>query len=381
MTDQTNTNQPAESAPIKKGVNKILLALLVIFSICLILVVVVFAKIQTNRRFAGAKSLVYQGRCMEAIERLSEIIADNPKWVEAFELRAICYQSLQSNVFSEAQGYLLAALQDANTLIKLQPQDGSWHVRRELILRDLANLEIYSVNKFAIYALANQDVERAMELGVDPSYGYVYRHYARNMIEGHHCREGLAETQKLIDQTTTQSDDFGRYYSVYLTEAYICLGDLDKALESAQYITCDDPVSTCKSGLLAEIYFQSGDYENALNTINYMINWQPIGGGWRYFIRALIHYEQGQTDLALQDLEIGDAYSWYGTGVYWYVRAKLSFDDGNIEDGIAYLHLAEQTLDIGYNPLRQKIIQELKSYGEKPIELSPNLPFTLGPIP
>jgi len=251
---------------------------------------------------------------------------------------------------------------------------------RDYILREMTPLEIYSVNKFTIYDLANQNVVKAMELGVDPS-SYVYRHYARNLIEGNHCTEGLAETRKLINQTTMQSNDFGQYYSVYLTEAYICLGELDKALENAQYITCDDPVSTCKSGLLTEIYFQSGDYKNALDTVNYMINWQPVGGGWRYFIRALVYYEQGEKELALQDLERGDAYSWYGNGVYWYVKAKLAFDAGDKENGIVYLQRAEQTLDVTYTPLRQQIIKELKTYGEKPIGLDSNLPFTPVPIP
>ncbi|MBI3169338.1 MAG: hypothetical protein HYZ22_12715 [Chloroflexi bacterium] len=247
-------------------------------------------------------------------------------------------------------------------------------------MRELANLEIYSVNKFTIYDLANQDVRKSIELGA-PVSSYVYRHYARNLIEGNHCQEGLEETQKLIQQFGTQGPDYGQYYSVYLTEAYICLGELDKALESAQFITCDDPVSTCKSGLMTEIYLQSEDYDNALNTVNYMINWQPVGGGWRYFIRALIYYEQGLTELALQDLETGDAYSWYGNGVYWYVNAQMAFAEGDTETGINYLHQAEQTLDVGYAPLRQQIIKELASYGKKPIELEPNLPFEFPLLP
>jgi tetratricopeptide (TPR) repeat protein len=307
---------------------------------------------------------------------LNGLIEEEPDWVLPYERRGSCNLSFQSNVFTEAQGYFLAALQDANRLIELQPETGGYYAWRNYVLREMAPLEVYSVNKFAIYDLANQDAVKAMELGVDPS-SYAYRHYARNLIEGNHCEEGLAETQTLIDQTTMQSNEFGQYYSVYVTEAYLCLGELDQALESAQHITCDDPVSTCKSGLLAEIYFQTGDYANALDTLNRMINWQPLGGAWRYFIRALIYYEQGVRDLAWQDLELGDAYSWYGNGVYWYVKAKFAFDAGDTENGIIYLQNAEQTLDVTYMPLRQEIIKELKTYGEKPIGLDPNLPFTV----
>jgi tetratricopeptide (TPR) repeat protein len=325
-----------------------------------------------------ADMLIQQGRCREAMPILNQLIEDQPYWVLPYERRGNCNLSFQSNVFTERQGYILAALQDANTLIELDPTSGGYRAWRNYVLREMAPLETYSVNKFAIYDLANQDAVKAIELGVVPS-SYAYRHYARNMIEGNHCQEGLAETQKLIDQTTMQSYEFGQYYSLYLTEAYLCLGELDKALESAQYITCDDPVGSCRTGLLVEIYFQSGDYKNALDTVNNIINLQPLGGGWRYFIRALIYYEQGETELALQDLELGDAYSWYGNGVYWYVKSKLAMDAGDKENGIAYLQNAEQTLDVTYMPLRQRIIEELKTYGQEPIVLEPNLPFT--PVP
>ena len=380
MTEQINSNDILEPSSKKKGINKLLMVFLIFSGICLSLLTAFFIYFQVTNPLRQADALINQGRCAEAMPTLDKLIEDRPKWVLPYERRITCNLNFQSNVFSEAQGYFLAAIKDANTIIELEPENAGYYAWRNYILREMAPLEVNSVNKFAIYDLANQNAVKAMELEVDQS-SYAYRHYARNLIEGNHCEEGLAETQKLIDQTTRQSNDFGQYYSVYLTEAYICLGKLDKALESAQYITCDDPVGTCKSGLLTEIYFQSGDYENALNTVNYMINWQPVGGGWRYFIRALIYYDQGETELALQDLELGDAYSWYGNGVYWYVKAKLAMDAGDKENGIIYLQNAEQTLDVTYTPLRQQIIEELKTYGEKPILLNPNLPFPPIPVP
>jgi tetratricopeptide (TPR) repeat protein len=328
-----------------------------------------------------AAAMAKQGRCTEAMPILEKLIEEHPGWIEPYEIHGLCSVGFQSNVFEERQGYLLAALRDANKLIEIMPKSGEYYAWRNYVLRQMTDLETYSVNKFAIYDLANQDVVKAIELGVSPT-SYAYRHYARNLIEGNHCQEGLVETQEQIDKTTKQSPDFGQYYSIYLTEAYICLGKLDKALENAQYVTCDDdPVSTCKSGLLAQIYLQSGDYKNALDTINSMIDRQPTGGGWRYFIRALIHYELGEKELALQDLELGEIYSWFENGVYWYVKAKLAIDAGDKENGIIYLQNAEQTLDVTYMPLRQQIIKELKSYGEKPIVLTPDLPFTPAPVP
>jgi tetratricopeptide (TPR) repeat protein len=383
MTEQISSNTLPEPTPKKS--NKYLLG----GGICLIVLIAFFAYLkiygpmseaQAQAKLREVQTLASQGKCTEIMPIVNELIENRPDWTLPYEYRASCNLAFKSNVFTEAQGYLLAALQDANTLIELEPTSGGYYAWRNYILREMAPLEINSVNKFAIYDYANQNAVKGMELGVDPS-SYAFRHYARNLIEGNHCEEGLAETKKLIDQTGMQSSDFGQYYSLYLTEAYMCLGELDKALESAQYITCDDPVGTCKSGLLTEIYFQSGDYENALETVNYMISGQPLGGGWRYFIRALIYYEQGEKELALKDLETGDAYSWYGNGVYWYVKSKLAFDAGDKDTGIVYLQNAEQTLDVTYTPLRRQIIEELKTYGEKPIELDPNIPFTPVPIP
>jgi hypothetical protein len=380
MTEQLSSIELLEPAPKKKRINRYLLAFLILSGICFIVLIVFFIYFQNTMPLRTADALMNQGRCTEAMPILDKLIEDRPNWVLPYERRITCNMNFQSNVFTEALAYKLAALEDANTIIELKPTTGGYYALRDYILRETASLEVDSVNLFAMYDLANQNVVKAIELGVVPT-SYVYRHYARNLIEGNHCEEGLAETQKLIDQTTRQSNDFGQYYSVYLTEAYLCLGDLDKALESAQTITCDDPISTCKSGLLTEIYFQSGDDERALETVNYMINWQPLGGAWRYFVRALIYYEQGEKELALQDLERGDAYSWYGNGVYWYVKAKLAFDAGDKENGILYLQKAEQTLDATYTPLRKQIIKELITYGEEPIRLAPNLPFTPVPVP
>ena len=375
MTTQINP-EPVQ----KKKTNKLVLAFLIFLVLCAGTCLIFLIIRQRNSRVIQANQLALQGRCPEAIPILNEVIAENPKDVNAYQIRVECYLSFQSNVFTEAQGYLISALEDTNKILELQPQDDGYYAKRDYILRELANFEQYSANKFAIYDLANQDTSKSIKLGA-PTSSYVYRHYARNLIEGNHCQEGLEETQKLIQQFGTQTADYGQYYSLYLTEAYICLSELDLALESAQSITCDDPVSTCKSGLLAEIYLQSGDYENALNTVNYMINWQPVGGGWRYFIRAVIYYEQGQNDLAQQDLATGDAYSWYGTGVDEYLMAQLAFDSGDETGGIYHLQAAEQMFDINYSVLKQDTLKQLKKLGAEPIPQAISLPFSIPSLP
>ncbi|HMV30233.1 MAG TPA: hypothetical protein PKE23_12650, partial [Anaerolineales bacterium] len=93
------------------------------------------------------------------------------------------------------------------------------------------------------------------------------------------------------------------------------------------------------------------------------------------------YYEQGQIDLAQQDLATGDAYSWYGTGVDEYVLAQLAFDNGDKVNGIYHLQTAEQMFDTNYSVLRQETLKQLKKYGAEPIPQKINLPFSTPSLP
>jgi tetratricopeptide (TPR) repeat protein len=379
MTDHNTIN---EAQPKKR--NKFSLAILALLLIVLAVIVASYMRAQREAniaaQLANAEQLINQRKLYEAVLMLDAVIAENPNHAEAYRLRSIAYGNSRSNVFTEQQSYYQNSLRDIDKLIELEPTNGNNYVNRNLVLRTWAEMINDSATKFQIYELANENTEKAMELGVSPDYSYVYRHHARNLIESNRCEEGLKETQALVDQTLAM-DPIMTTYNIYLTEAYICLNQLDKALEVAQKIQCEDPVATCRSGFLAEIYYQRGDYDQALEVLNTMINTQPLGGGWRYFIRAAIYYEKGEKDLALQDLETGDSYTWEGNGVFWYVKAQIAFEEGDVENGVSYLQKAESTLDVQYTPLRQKILKELERYGAQPLTLSPSLPIQVTPIP
>ena len=67
--------------------------------------------------------------------------------------------------------------------------------------------------------------------------------------------------------------------------------------------------------------------------------------------------------------------------MFWYVKSKIAFDDGDDENGIMYLQKAESTLAVQYMPLRKNILQELKMHGIQPLTVSPTLLFDATPIP
>ncbi|MFZ5909282.1 MAG: tetratricopeptide repeat protein [Chloroflexota bacterium] len=384
-----NQNQQSDTSQLTETTNKSpqkkrSMALVILFVLSGTLLGLLGFNLLQKVSLAGqlfiAKQLISQGNCAQAVPMLHKIIYADPKNSEAYLQRATCYGSTPTNVFEERYRNLVNAIYDMDMVIALQPGVGDYYVDKELVFRELAEIVNDSASKFAFYELATQNCEKAIELGVSPGYTYVFRHHARNLIESNHCEEGLQETQALINQTPPQ-DPIMSTYNVYLTEAYICLGDFEKALESAQKIQCDDPVVTCRTGLIAEIYFQMDKKEEALELFNAMINQDPAYGGWRYFLRAAIFYEKGQKELALQDLAMGEAYTWTGNGVYWYVKSKMAFDEGDKENGLLYLQYAESTLDVQYSALRKQIQDELKDLGAKPLNLSPNLPPGITLIP
>lgn len=379
-------SSPTEAQPQKsnKACLIVLTVSLVLFLFLLFVGLLGFFFIRAQKeakvanQIATAQQLIDQRQLYDAVQILDEVIANNPDNAEAYRWRSIAYGQSRSNVYTEQEGFYRNALKDINKLMELEPTNGNNYVNRNLILRGWAGMIPDSATQFYLYELANESTEKAIELGVTPDYSYVYRHHARNLIESGHCEEGLKETRALIEQTLVTDPNMYNY-NIYLTEAYMCLNKLDKALEYAQKITCDD--KWCSASYTAQIYYHMGKYDKALEILNDMINSSPAGGGWRYFMRADIFYEQGHKDLVQQDLDLGDGYTWYGNGVYWYVLAKMAFEEGDEKTGIEYLQQAESTLDIQYNPLRQKILQKLEEYGVGPLNASANPPFDIPPIP
>ncbi len=386
MTKENQKENITEAIETEKNLPKKKRSKKMVFALILAGVVVGLASFGLVRKIsiAGqlfvAQRLVRQGNCAEAVPKLHQIIYADPENAEAYYQRAICYYSKQTTVFDRRYRNLVEAIYDMNAVIMLRPDIGDHYVDRELVFRELAKTVGDSATRFKFYELALQDCEKAMSLGVSDGYKYVYRHYARNMIEANHCQEGLEEILALIAQTDSQ-DSIMSTYNIYLTEAHICLEDFEKALESVQQVECDDPVSTCRSGMTAKIYFQMGEKEKALEILNDMILEQPVSGGWRYFLRAAIYYEKGQDELALQDMALGEQYTWFGDGVYWRTRSQMAFDEDDDKNGVLYLQYAESTSDIQYTTFRKEIQEELESLGSTPLNLEPTIPANIEVAP
>jgi tetratricopeptide (TPR) repeat protein len=127
--------------------------------------------------------------------------------------------------------------------------------------------------------------------------------------------------------------------------------------------------------------YQLERLEEALAVISESLESKPEFQGYRYYLRALIYYDMGETDLARADLETGSYYTWERSALYAYVSGKMALEEGQRDAGIAQLQLAEASLDHNFSLLRMRIIEELAQLGAEPLSITPSITIASTPIP
>jgi hypothetical protein len=63
------------------------------------------------------------------------------------------------------------------------------------------------------------------------------------------------------------------------------------------------------------------------------------------------------------------------------VEAELALDEGRTADAIELLQYSEATFNPLYNSLRLKVQKLLASLGARPLMLTPEVPYTVTPLP
>jgi tetratricopeptide (TPR) repeat protein len=133
--------------------------------------------------------------------------------------------------------------------------------------------------------------------------------------------------------------------------------------------------------LRAMILYFMGRHEEALEDLNDLLEEKPYYNGFRYYLRALIHYENGRRDLAEQDLMMGVSNTWGRAGIFSYVLGRMAIDDGDKEAGIIYLQQALATLDWYFRPMFPRIEQELADLGAAPLPEESSVQIRATPMP
>ena len=326
------------------------------------------------------RDLMSQGKHAEAIILLDQAIQSAPELDEPYFLRAASYHSLMKQQRSqlEFQNYLDRAMVDIDKAIAIRPDNGDYYMLRQYLLVDLAGLQNYQVDAQYISEYALENAGAALTLGATLDE-YPDRIYITDLIFTNRCEEAVQQLQEMIDQTDPKNDSIGGLYHIQ-SQAYICLGEVDKAIKMVDKSMFNNVNMEWKYELKARYLYQAGRNNETLQLLNELITQKPSYDGWRYYLRSLIYQEMGEREKAEQDLMIGTGNTWSRVGLFSYVQGKMALEDGNTEEGIALLQEAEATLDYLFIPLQKRIQAELEQLGAQPLEITPSVMLDATPM-
>jgi hypothetical protein len=162
---------------------------------------------------------------------------------------------------------------------------------------------------------------------------------------------------------------------------YLCLGQLDQALEYNDRVLAIEELPE-NGWLRAVLLYQLGRSDEALAQLNELILSSPQYFGYRYYLRALIYYEKGMVDQAMQDLATGEASTWGRGSLRTYVLGLMALDAGDQPAAIEYLQNSLATLPWMFrSTLFDRIQLLLESLGAEPLPDTLTASITVTPMP
>ncbi|MBI9046430.1 MAG: tetratricopeptide repeat protein [Anaerolineaceae bacterium] len=306
---------------------------------------------------------------VEAILIYDELILQNPNLNLLYNSRAYCYTDLYygHRIMDEAQGYLEKAYEDVSKSIALQPTRGESYFQRAEIAYNLAWLEVFYMDQKYYFELSLADYLKAFELGtseIDVRWNIGYS----LLLSGHH-QEGF----DLLLSIEESANERTALHSYYLAKSYMYFGEFEDAwIYMFQTIIEDGFYNNHIDSL--RIRYYTLQKEEFFEWLNSSIEDFPSYGGYRYYMRALLHYENGDSDLALADLDYGFMNVWLPYNLRAYLLGKIALEEGFTDEAIYWFQLAEASLDpILDKPFYEESQVIIKQLGGEPLFENPGL--------
>jgi tetratricopeptide (TPR) repeat protein len=329
--------------------------------------------------FKMAIDKVKQGLNQDAIVLWDKIIDVDPNYAEAYYQRGSSYNYMKYELTDQSE-YVMdmnLALADFDQAISLGPVRGDYFYRRGQVYEDMGIDQDYNVDRQPLFTAAfeNMRVGQAMGTtikGVERDIPYLLNHIGK-------CDQGLAVIKRLFEAQPPDTPPDPELNFI-MSLSYLCLGQYDQAL------THINAAMAIKTGCdyyyyKTEILYSLNRLDEANKVITGCINGSPDYAGWRYFLRALIEYDQGQPNKAREDLDIGYGNTWDHGGIYALMRGRLAVDDGDKEKAILMLQNAAATIDIDDSPkVKDRIRSELASLGLQPLSPTQSVSLHTTPI-
>jgi tetratricopeptide (TPR) repeat protein len=278
----------------------------------------------------------------QCIEYYDKILKDLPNWPTGYLDRSICKRkkAQKSNNAELYKEGVLDAIKDVDKAIEIGPVDGYYFIERSYDFTDIRNVVENATSERELLQIALDNIRTGIRLGVDDPDSLVME--PTTLIEMGRCEEGLAIAKRQLfdyDQTPIPLLES-------IAEGDLCLGNYDQAKKDIENVFSYVNDSSSDIALEAAILIGLGKPDNAYRVVDESIKNNPNFGGHRYYLRALINWDRGEKEAAINDLQIGSGNTWFHGGIYAYIVGLYAIENGDTENGIEYLKYAESTIHV-----------------------------------
>ena len=296
-----------------------------------------------------AQALFGAGNYAEAISLWDQILGVVPEYATGYYARAANYWVMgtkDQRALSQAQQYYDLALADLEQARLLGPDQAVYSYLEYEISRSEASLEEdRTLRSFWLDKALN-----ALATGISKGHRVSIGNHvvAELLVTLERCDEALAYTRELEKAIGIPDEDSASIY-LFISQSHLCLKEYDQALE---YIDRAIELAPSEFSELLKgiILMNKGELDASLEIFDTMIEERPHFYGGRYIFRGVIHYELGNIDQAILDLETGLANSPESKDPVSYLQALLAIDEGDEELALQHLQEAEATMNIYNSP-------------------------------
>jgi tetratricopeptide (TPR) repeat protein len=316
--------------------------------------------------------------CETAINAWSEIIDIIPEYGPAYYWRAKEKNCSTRgvgdiNVYIET---LYTILDDIDKAIALDPNaTGDYYALRSGIYDRLAGAFELRTDREYLYELSLDDIKRSIELGSTNPLSS--RNTAFKLIDLGRCQEAIAEAKRLQALIVPGESPSAGILNA-LAHAYLCEGQYSAALT---YLDAAIAIKENEDRLFsrARILYGLGRLNDALVIIDQLIEEAPEYYGYRYHLRALIHYELGDYELAIDDLQMGYMNTWGYGCIPALLQGLMALEVEEPEEAEDLFRLSEATCSYISRPIWDRALDELRALGVSPITVASTLSITPAP--
>lgn len=313
---------------------------------------------------------------LKVTQKIIEMAPDNAERYD--EAAFIIHDLAQARTnLDEYQNLIELGLKYADKGISLKPNFGNLYRERANLILDLQGVSQYRADREYLNQFWVDNILAEVYFGSTRVHPERLTVFTKTSVGD--CEGALAETDRIAKAQGLEDSSVTRNIEGIYESVYTCLGDYQKALDHhKEYLkkTNQTEMNCGCAASTASYYYLLGQPDKAMDLLNQTIQKNPHFGGDRYFIRAVVEFDQGKYDEALKDVEMAEGNSWSSGMFSSYIEGLNAARLGNTEMAIKYLQFAEATMGSDYPFAIDRSREELKKLGAPTLEITPSVKFT-----